>query len=126
MCLSSKKKIFTWGTGLNGRLGHGHNEDVLVPTEIQMLSNLRVINISAGESHSAAITQTKKLYMWGNGSYGRLGTGFDVTANKPVLVEDLANKEIIRVSCGAFHTLALSTEGFVYAFGQDKYGKLGL
>ena len=126
MCLSSKKKIFTWGTGLNGRLGHGHNEDVLVPTEIQMLSNLRVINISAGDSHSAAITQTKKLYMWGNGSYGRLGTGFEVSATKPVLVEDLANKEIIRVSCGAFHTLALSTEGFIYAFGQDKYGKLGL
>ena len=126
MCLSSKKKIFTWGTGLNGRLGHGHSEDVLAPTEIQMLSNLRVINISAGDSHSAAITQTKKLYMWGNGSYGRLGTGFEVSATKPVLVEDLANKEIIRVSCGAFHTLALSTEGFVYAFGQDKYGKLGL
>ena len=73
-----------------------------------MLSNLRVINISAGESHSAAITQTKKLYMWGNGAYGRLGTGFDVTSNKPLLVEDLVNKEITRVSCGAFHTLALS------------------
>ena len=126
MCLSSKKKIFTWGTGLNGRLGHGHDEDVLVPTEIQMLSNLRVINISAGESHSAAITQTKKLYTWGNGSYGRLGTGFDVTQNKPVLVEDLAHKEMLKVSCGAFHTLVLSTEGYIYAFGQDKYGKLGL
>ena len=29
MCLSSKKKIFTWGTGMNGRLGHDHTEDVL-------------------------------------------------------------------------------------------------
>ena len=29
MCLSSKKKIFSWGTGLNGRLGLGSNEDVL-------------------------------------------------------------------------------------------------
>ena len=89
MCLSSKKKIFSWGTGLNGRLGLGTNEDVLSPTEIQMLSNLRVIAISAGESHSAAITQTKKLYTWGNGSYGRLGTGFDTSSTKPVLVEDL-------------------------------------
>ena len=75
-----------------------------------MLSNLRVINISAGESHSAAVTQTKKLYTWGNGSYGRLGTGFDIDNLKPVLVEDLAHKDMLKVSCGTFHTLVLSTE----------------
>ena len=33
---------------------------------------------------------------------------------------------MLKVSCGAFHTLVLSTEGYIYAFGQDKYGKLGL
>lgn len=30
------------------------------------------------------------------------------------------------MSCGAFHTLAVANDGLVYAFGQAKYGKLGL
>ena len=44
----------------------------------------------------------------------------------PVLVDDLSDKEIVRVSCGAFHTFVLSKDGSIYAFGQNKYGKLGL
>lgn len=45
---------------------------------------------------------------------------------KPALVEDLNDKEVIRVSCGAFHTLCLTIDGILWAFGHDKYGKLGL
>ena len=44
----------------------------------------------------------------------------------PQLVDDLSKEEVIKVSCGAFHTLALTSDGKLYAFGQDKYGKLGL
>ena len=57
LCITNKQRIFSWGTGLYGRLGHGDTEDVLSPKEILMLSNLKVIDVSAGESHSAAITQ---------------------------------------------------------------------
>lgn len=126
VCITRKAQLFTWGCGKQGRLGHGSEEDVLAPTEIVMLSNLRVTNVGAGESHCAAITQTGKVYLWGNGSYGRLGTGFEFQENTPVLVDDLSDKEIVRVSCGAFHTFVLSKDGSIYAFGQNKYGKLGL
>ena len=51
-------------------------EDVLEPQEIGFLSTAKVIEVLAGESHSAAITKAHKLYTWGNGSYGRLGHGF--------------------------------------------------
>lgn len=64
--------------------------------------------------------------MWGNGSYGRLGTGFETNETTPALVEDLTHKKIIKVSCGTFHTFVLSEDGLLYAFGQNKYGKLGL
>ena len=30
------------------------------------------------------------------------------------------------MSCGSFHTLAVSSSGSVYSFGQNKYGKLGI
>lgn len=32
----------------------------------------------------------------------------------------------MHVSCGAFHTIALTSEGAAFTFGQGKYGKLGL
>ena len=91
-----------------------------------MLSNLGVNHISAGESHSAAITKNKRVYFWGNGSFGRLGTGFEYNQIEPTRVDDLDDKEIVNISCGAFHTLVLSRDGTMYSFGQNKYGKLGI
>lgn len=82
--------------------------------------------ISAGESHSAAISEKKHLYTWGNGTYGRLGHGLDTNERRPTLVEDLDNYDITYVSCGAFHTLVVTGEGHIFGFGQGKYGKIGL
>jgi alpha-tubulin suppressor-like RCC1 family protein len=89
---------------------------VLEPTEIIGLANAKVFKVAAGESHSAAITSNGKLYTWGNGVYGRLGTGFDTNELKPKLVEDLT-KSVISVSCGTFHTVVLSTDGKMFTFG---------
>jgi len=65
---------------------------VLEPHEIGFLSTAKVVEISAGESHSAAITKAQKLYTWGNGSYGRLGHGFQTNELKPKMVEDIVDK----------------------------------
>lgn len=108
MCITKKKKILTWGSGQAGRLGHGDEEDILVPKEIYEFSKKKPLFIAAGESHSAAITDKLKLYTWGNGTYGRLGHGMDAIEKRPKLIEDLDNCEIVHVSCGAFHTLAVS------------------
>ena len=43
-----------------------------------------------------------------------------------MLIDDLSDKQIIRVNCGAFHTFVVSAKGELFAFGQNKYGKLGL
>ena len=104
----------------------GSRGEQLTPKQIIACANLRVSQISAGESHNAVVTKSGKLYTWGNGSYGRLGNGFETDCASPELVEDLVNTHIVRAYCGAFHTYALSNEGQIYAFGQDKYGRLGL
>lgn len=46
-----------------------------VPTQLRSLSGKNVVFVSAGGSHSAAITEDGALYTWGKGSYGRLGHG---------------------------------------------------
>ena len=84
MCLTTKKQVFTWGQGCYGKLGHGNEDDYFQPKEVSTLTNLRTIDISAGDAHSAAITQNKRLYIWGNGFYGRLGTGFELKEVLPI------------------------------------------
>lgn len=99
---------------------------MLLPNEILAMSNLRIVQVSGGESHCAALSQINKVYVWGNGSYGRLGLGFENQENYPTLVEDLGDKKITKISCGTFHTIALSEDGKMFSFGQNKYGKLGI
>lgn len=38
----------------------------------------------------------------------------------------MSEKDVIRVSCGALHTLCVTSEGNLWVFGHNKYGKLGL
>lgn len=88
-----------------------------MPKEIYTLSQRKPIFVAAGESHSAAITEKLNLFTWGNGGFGRLGHDEDVNEPAPKLVEELINEEVVNVSCGAFHTLALCKSGHVYSFG---------
>ena len=108
LCLTKKSIVYSWGTGLGGRLGHGDEEDVLIPKMIYGLTMGKPTFIAAGECHSACVTDRGSLYTWGNGQYGRLGHGFDTNEKKPMYVADLDKQEITHVSCGAFHTLAVT------------------
>lgn len=128
ICLTTRRNIFTWGQGSHCRLGHGeaNEEDQLAPKEIYTLSQRKPIFVAAGESHSAAITEKHNLFTWGNGGFGRLGHETDMKEGSPKLIEELKHESIVQVSCGAFHTIAVSNRGHVYSFGQNKYGKLGI
>jgi alpha-tubulin suppressor-like RCC1 family protein len=81
------------------------------------MSKQKPVFISAGDSHSAAISEKLKLYTWGNGSFGRLGHGLDTNEKKPKMVEDLDQYETTYVSCGAFHTLVQTADYQTFAFG---------
>ena len=51
---------------------------------------MKMIQISAGSTHSAAVTENLKAYTWGNGVYGRLGHGSIESLKKPTILQDLA------------------------------------
>lgn len=60
---------YTWGAGGWGRLGHGDNEHIIVPTLVTgALSGERVVDVAAGSLHTAAVTLEGDLYTWGGGS----------------------------------------------------------
>ena len=65
---------------------------------------------------------------WGNNGSGQLGDNTTTNRYAPSLVEQtgvLAGKTIVQVARGSYHTLALSSEGKVYAWGTNSEGRLG-
>ena len=59
--------VYTWGHGVNGRLGHGDEADHLVPKVVQTLLGKEIRGVSCGPSHTAAINVSGELFTWGAG-----------------------------------------------------------
>lgn len=62
-----------------------------------------------------------ELWTWGDVQYGQLGTGDIIKRPRPVLVGKLSHTGIRKISCGAFHVLALTLDGRVFAWGRNNF-----
>lgn len=79
-------EIRTAGCNSHGQLGQGDRVDRLVFTPTIKVSN--VVAVQAGDEHSAAITASGDLYLWGRGDSGQLGMGDSRAKWKPTLLRD--------------------------------------
>ena len=132
LALTTDGKVYAWGSNGNGQLGLGTSGDGTYeksPTLITALSNITVSSIAAGNNNSLALTTDGKVYAWGYNEYGQLGlstSGFDADKDSPTLITALSIITVSSIAAGAFHSLALTTDEEVYAWGYNYYGQLGL
>lgn len=63
-----------------------------------------------------------ELWGWGYNGNGQLGLGSNANQTTPCRVTNLNGVIIEKVACGYAHTLVLSDEGILYAFGSNSYG----
>jgi alpha-tubulin suppressor-like RCC1 family protein len=111
--------LYTWGATL-GKAKY-------IPSIINKLVNVDIIEFAVGSNAYAAINSNGQLYTWGGGkSSDLLGHRTADTVQSPQLVTALANTKVTRVAMGAKHCLILDYNGYVYACGDNKYGQLGL
>ncbi|GFY45525.1 x-linked retinitis pigmentosa GTPase regulator homolog [Trichonephila inaurata madagascariensis] len=83
--------------------------------------------ISCGQAHVAYL-HNGTLYTWGKAGNGRLGiedTGTDYHPPQPVITFLRLQINVLAVSCGALHTLALTDFG-VFGWGSSRFGQLGM
>ncbi|PWA92826.1 regulator of chromosome condensation (RCC1) family protein [Artemisia annua] len=86
----------------------------------------RVILISAGASHSAALLSGNVVCSWGRGEDGQLGHGDAEDRSSPTQLSALDGEEIASLTCGADHTIAFSESQMqVYSWGWGDFGRLG-
>ncbi len=92
------------------------------------LAGKTISQVAAGGYHSLALTTDGSLYAWGYNGFGQLGSGTTTNSSIPVAVDTtgaLAGKTISQVAAGYDYSLALTTDGSLYAWGTNGNGQLG-
>ncbi|VFQ74350.1 unnamed protein product [Cuscuta campestris] len=102
-------KLFTWGHGDKGRLGHSDHEKKLVPACVAKLVEQDFYQVSCGADFTVVLSSTGKgnVYSWGRGMNGQLGTGDRKDRSSPTLVDALENRHVEHIFCGPNSTAAL-------------------
>jgi len=86
----------------------------------------RKVQLATGENHSLILNSNGTIYSWGANNFGQLGNSTEIDSLKPTPVEDkFGDEDIISVAAGAFHSIALSDDGNLWAWGWNMYGQLG-
>uniref|UniRef100_A0A673I4H7 Alsin-like n=1 Tax=Sinocyclocheilus rhinocerous TaxID=307959 RepID=A0A673I4H7_9TELE len=66
-----------------------------------------------------------EVWSWGRGQEGQLGHGDYLPRLQPLCIKSLSKKEVVKITAGANHSLALTAQCQVYSWGSDKFGQLG-
>uniref|UniRef100_A0A8B9HED0 X-linked retinitis pigmentosa GTPase regulator n=1 Tax=Astyanax mexicanus TaxID=7994 RepID=A0A8B9HED0_ASTMX len=90
------------------------------------LKNDIPLKVACGDEHTALITESGKLFMFGSSNWGQLGLGIKTSVNKPTCVKALKSEKVKLVACGRTHTLVYTSRGNLYAAGGNDEGQLGL
>ncbi|KAI6657411.1 E3 ubiquitin-protein ligase HERC4 isoform X2-like [Oopsacas minuta] len=114
----------SFGANEYGQLGQNVSEKK--PGIVKTLAELRCVKMAAcGARHTLFLTTNSQVYACGDNSMGQLGLGDREPRNKPRLLPRLQQDNIIQVTCGKFHSLALTQDSVVFAWGCNEQGQLG-
>ncbi|KAM7412744.1 hypothetical protein PAMA_020224 [Pampus argenteus] len=126
IALTTDGEVYAWGYNNSGQVGSGSTANQPTPRRVSScLQNKVVINIACGQLCSMAVLDNGEIYGWGYNCNGQLGLGNNGNQQTPCRIAALQGINIVQVACGYAHTLALTDEGFVYAWGANSYGQLG-
>ncbi len=142
--LSDTGKVYCWGRQNMGQIGNrpplpasatpdAPASQVERPTLISIPGT--ITQISAGHSHSCALTSAGDIWCWGNNSHYQLGNPTKTPQASPISRDPVivvpsgqvdAGEKFKYVSAGSLHTCAITTKDDIFCWGSRKVGALGI
>jgi alpha-tubulin suppressor-like RCC1 family protein len=115
--------LWMWGCNSGGRLSTNNIIDRSSPVQT-VSGGTNWKQVSVGETHTAAIKTDGTLWLWGDGSTGRLGTNNQISRSSPVqTVSGGTNWKQVELALN--HSAAIKTDGTLWMWGCNGDGKLG-
>ncbi|MEQ2224804.1 Regulator of chromosome condensation [Ilyodon furcidens] len=126
VCLSETGHVYTFGCNDEGALGRDTSEEgsEMVPAKVELSE--KVVQVSAGDSHTAALTEDGSVYIWGsfrdnNGVIGLL----EAMKTCPDPVKIPLTESVVKIASGNDHVVLLTLDGNLYTLGSAEQGQLG-
>jgi hypothetical protein len=122
VALKSDGTVWAWGRNYYGQLGTGGNADSSAPVRVGGLSGVK--KIASGWYHCLALKSDGTVWAWGWNLKGQTGPEDEGgNSNTPVRVAGI--DDVVDISAGMYHSVALRSDGSVLAWGANEYGQLG-
>ncbi|XP_043716145.1 PH, RCC1 and FYVE domains-containing protein 1-like [Telopea speciosissima] len=119
-------KLFTWGDGDEGRLGHADLGKKLLPTCVAKLVDHDFVQVSCGTLLTVGLTDTGIVYTMGSKEHGQLGNPQARDKSITIVEGKLKGEFVKQVSSGSYHVAVLTSRKRVYTWGKGANGRLGL
>jgi alpha-tubulin suppressor-like RCC1 family protein len=123
LAIKNDGTLWGWGFNTSGQLGIGNTTNKLWPTQVGTATDWMMV--AAGGEYSFAIKNNGTLWAWGaNSSF--LGLGYNSISEPSPLQVGTSNNWAFVYPGLAGHTLALKTDGTLWAWGYNGNGELGI
>ncbi|CDQ62976.1 RCC1 and BTB domain-containing protein 1 isoform X6 [Oncorhynchus mykiss] len=126
LALTNTGEVYAWGYNNCGQVGSGSTANQPTPRRVSnCLQNKVVVSITCGQTSSLAVVENGEVYGWGYNGNGQLGLGNNGNQLTPCRLVGLQGLCVLQIVSGYAHSLALTDEGLLYAWGTNTYGQLG-
>ena len=122
-------RLYTWGNGSYGQLGHGDDEHQCAPKQVapEQFENSAVVMAACGVKHTLVVTEDGALWACGCGEYGKLGLNDETDRHSFELVGagGVGGMRVVVAAAGDQHSAAVTEDGALWTWGFNFYGQLG-
>lgn len=134
LALTATGALYSGGSNQFGQLGRATNSGSELPNRLEQVALPGVdgppVQAAGGEEQSLVLTSTGRLYSFGGNRFGQLGRAANAGSETPNPIPAPvalpgASGPVVQVAAGARHSLALTSTGQLYSFGDNEFGQLG-